>query len=117
LEQLYEIVEEMKKRLETFPDVLVTGYGHVSDGNLHLNISNPKWDSRLEQAIEPFVYEWTRDHEGSVSAEHGLRLMKADCIHYSKPKNAVKLMKEIKKTLDPKGILNPYKVLPETKLE
>lgn len=51
-------------------------------------------------------------HRGSVSAEHGLGLMKAGCIGYSKPLPAVDLMRQIKAALDPRGILNPYKVLP-----
>jgi len=64
----------------------------------------------LEEAIEPFVYEWTR----SVSAEHGLGLMKAEF----EIKNIGQVnQEEIKKTMDPKGILNPYKVLPETQLD
>jgi D-2-hydroxyglutarate dehydrogenase len=47
-----------------------------------------------------------------VSAEHGLGLMKAGCIGYSKPPEAVAVMRQIKAALDPRGILNPYKVLP-----
>lgn len=62
--------------------------------------------------MDPFVYEWVSEHRGSISAEHGLGLMKADKILYSKPKAAVDTMRRIKKALDPNGILNPYKVLP-----
>ena len=51
-------------------------------------------------------------HRGSISAEHGLGLMKAACIGYSKPPVAVEVMRQIKAALDPRGILNPYKVLP-----
>jgi hypothetical protein len=51
-------------------------------------------------------------HRGSVSAEHGLGLMKAGCIGYSKPPAAVAVMRQIKAALDPHGIMNPYKVLP-----
>ena len=51
-------------------------------------------------------------HRGSVSAEHGLGLMKAACISYSKPPAAVAVMRAVKAALDPHGILNPYKVLP-----
>jgi D-2-hydroxyglutarate dehydrogenase len=62
--------------------------------------------------IEPFVYEWTAACKGSVSAEHGLGLMKPQALHYSKSEEAIHLMEGFKKLLDPKGILNPYKVLP-----
>ncbi|CAI0392428.1 unnamed protein product [Linum tenue] len=64
--------------------------------------------------IEPFVYEWTSNHRGSISAEHGVGLMKANKIFYSKSPEAVQLMASIKKLVDPKTILNPYKVLPHS---
>ena len=51
-------------------------------------------------------------HRGSISAEHGLGLMKAGCIGYSKPSAAVAVMRQVKAALDPRGIMNPYKVLP-----
>lgn len=57
----------------------VVGYGHLGDGNLHLNVSAPSGrTSELSALIEPFVYEWTRERRGSISAEHGLGQMKAD---------------------------------------
>ncbi|MQM05947.1 hypothetical protein Taro_038760 [Colocasia esculenta] len=82
LDELYNIVEEMRSRLGDSAKVL--GYGHLGDGNLHLNISTPTYDDNVFAKIEPFVYEWTAKHKGSISAEHGLGLMKADKIHYSK---------------------------------
>lgn len=110
VEQLYNIVEEMQLRLGKSAKVM--GYGHLGDGNLHLNISTPEYDDTVLAQIEPFVYEWTSKHRGSISAEHGLGLMKANKIHYSKSSETVQLMASIKKLLDPNGILNPYKVLP-----
>ncbi|CAN6439404.1 unnamed protein product [Victoria cruziana] len=94
----------------------VLGYGHLGDGNLHLNVSAPEYDDKVLRKIEPFVYEWTSKHRGSISAEHGLGQMKANEIHYSKPAEAVQLMASIKKLLDPNGIMNPYKVLPQSAL-
>ena len=58
------------------------------------------------------MYEWTAARRGSVSAEHGLGLMKAAAIGYSKPRAGVALMRGVKKQFDPRGILNPYKLLP-----
>ncbi|KAM7516188.1 hypothetical protein LguiA_005771 [Lonicera macranthoides] len=110
VEKMYDLVEEMRIRLGSVADVV--GFGHLGDGNLHLNISAPQYDDAILAQIEPFVYEWTSKHHGSISAEHGLGLMKADKIHYSKSTEAVQLMTSIKKLLDPNGILNPYKVLP-----
>ncbi|KAI8477357.1 MAG: hypothetical protein J3K34DRAFT_453004 [Monoraphidium minutum] len=117
LPHMYDLVEEMRRRTEDLPGVEVVGYGHVGDGNLHLNISAPKGAPPAAAAallgrVEPFVYEWTAARGGSISAEHGLGLMKAECIGYSKPAAAVELMGAVKRLLDPNGILNPYKVLP-----
>ena len=63
--------------------------------------------------IEPFIYDWVARHRGSVSAEHGLGLKKRQFIYHSKTPSAVALMATIKKAVDPRGIMNPYKVLPE----
>ncbi|KAG9451727.1 hypothetical protein H6P81_004631 [Aristolochia fimbriata] len=114
VEQLYNIVEEMRRKLGQSAKVL--GYGHLGDGNLHMNISTPKYDDTVLAEIEPFVYEWTSKHRGSISAEHGLGLMKANKIHYSKSRESVQLMVAIKKQMDPNGIMNPYKVLPYSML-
>jgi D-2-hydroxyglutarate dehydrogenase len=93
-------------------DIKVVGYGHLGDGNLHLNISVPHYNESVRQLIEPWVYEWTSNVRGSVSAEHGLGAMKASAIRYSKSPVAVDTMRLIKNALDPEGIMNPYKVLP-----
>ncbi|KAJ7539328.1 hypothetical protein O6H91_11G087300 [Diphasiastrum complanatum] len=110
VKDLYQLVEEMRAKLGD--SAIVIGYGHLGDGNLHLNISAPKYDEKLLLQIEPFVYEWTSQHKGSVSAEHGLGFMKPHAIHYSKTPETVQLMVKMKNLLDPNGILNPYKVLP-----
>ncbi|BBM97114.1 (R)-2-hydroxyglutarate---pyruvate transhydrogenase [Marchantia polymorpha subsp. ruderalis] len=110
LKDLYTLVEDMRSRLKD--SATVVGYGHMGDGNLHLNIMAPKYDNELLAQIEPYVYEWTAAAKGSISAEHGLGFMKAKAIHYSKSTAAVQVMEGFKKLLDPRGILNPYKVLP-----
>lgn len=86
---------------------------HVGDGNLHLNVSLKEYDAEILKKIEPFVYEYTSKLRGSVSAEHGIGFKKPNYMHYSKSETAIGLMKEIKKMMDPNGILNPYKVLPK----
>jgi FAD/FMN-containing dehydrogenase len=87
------------------------GYGHIGDDNLHLNISVPKRNDELTNIIEPYVYEWTSSKKGSISAEHGLGVMKSEHLHYSKDSTSIDMMKRIKNVFDPNGILNPYKVL------
>ncbi|KAM9708718.1 D-2-hydroxyglutarate dehydrogenase, mitochondrial [Menidia menidia] len=112
VERIYQLVTEMRQHLGDRAKSVV-GYGHVGDGNLHLNITSPAKDPSLLAAIEPFVYEWTAKFQGSISAEHGLGLKKRNYIYYSKQSQAVALMGHIKALLDPKGILNPYKTLPD----
>ncbi|XP_062145163.1 D-2-hydroxyglutarate dehydrogenase, mitochondrial [Alnus glutinosa] len=112
VEKMYNLVEEM--RIKVGSSAKVIGYGHLGDGNLHLNVSTPQYDDMILAQIEPFVYEWTSKHHGSISAEHGLGLMKANKIFYSKSHKTVQLMASIKKLMDPNGILNPYKVLPHS---
>lgn len=54
---MYKLVDDMRQRVGHLPGVLVTGYGHVGDGNLHLNVSSHQADPQLEDLIEPYVYE------------------------------------------------------------
>lgn len=108
-----ELVQEMRQQLGAGAK-RVCGYGHLGDGNIHLNITSEKFDKSLHNKIEPFVYEWVANQNGSVSAEHGIGFKKRDYLHYSKSNEAIEIMAKIKQILDPKGILNPYKVLPRS---
>lgn len=67
----------------------------------------------IASAIEPYVYEWTKKYKGSISAEHGIGFFKSKYLKYSKTDLEVDLMKKIKNTIDPKKILNPYKIFPQ----
>lgn len=86
---------------EEYPVVDVVGFGHLGDGNLHLNIPTRRFDKAVEKALEPFVYELVRDKKGSISAEHGLGLTKKDFISYSRSDTMIGLMKSIKQLYDP----------------
>uniref|UniRef100_A0AAV2JDY9 D-2-hydroxyglutarate dehydrogenase, mitochondrial n=1 Tax=Knipowitschia caucasica TaxID=637954 RepID=A0AAV2JDY9_KNICA len=112
VEQIYQLVLDMRQHLGERARSVV-GYGHVGDGNLHLNITSGARDPALLASIEPFVFEWTTRQKGSISAEHGLGLKKRNYMSYSKAPQAVALMGDLKHMLDPKGILNPYKTLPD----
>ena len=126
-ETMYDAVDAARARVRAkrkegsdecfdYGSVSVMGYGHLGDGNLHLNVSSPGgYHAGLLSLVEPFVYEWTAAAKGSVSAEHGVGAMKRDQLSYSKPSEAIEIMRGVKAMLDPKGILNPYKVLPARK--
>ncbi|GAO49126.1 FAD linked oxidase [Saitoella complicata NRRL Y-17804] len=120
LKELYSMVTDTKTHLEKAglvgegsPVVDVVGYGHLGDGNLHLNIPVRYYDKSVEKALEPFVYEWLEKRSGSISAEHGLGVAKKPFLKYSKNEVMIRLMGQIKKLYDPKGIMNPYKYVPE----
>ena len=81
-------------------------------GNLHFNATTPEYSPEVMNQIEPYIYDWVSRHQGSVSAEHGLGFKKRNFIYHTKSASAVRLMQVMKKSLDPHGILNPYKVLP-----
>lgn len=112
--RMYKLVEETQQRMKQFPDVRnVTGFGHLGDQNLHLNITVQNgYSDEIKHALEPWLYEWVAHERGSVSAEHGLGLHKSKYLELNKGKQSLELMKQMKGMFDPQGILNPYKVLP-----
>eukprot|EP01130_Rhizamoeba_saxonica_P003732 TRINITY_DN1551_c0_g2_i1.p1 TRINITY_DN1551_c0_g2~~TRINITY_DN1551_c0_g2_i1.p1 ORF type:complete len:427 (-),score=107.22 TRINITY_DN1551_c0_g2_i1:1132-2412(-) len=109
--EMYSIVDAVRKELSNYPDPNVYGYGHIGDGNIHLNIMAKEYSEDLQNKLEPFVYEYTSNFNGSISAEHGIGQMKADHIHYSKSEIELEIMKNIKQIFDRNGIMNPYKVI------
>ncbi|XP_054730773.1 D-2-hydroxyglutarate dehydrogenase, mitochondrial [Anastrepha obliqua] len=110
LREFYHIVDVMKERVGGLA-TRVCGYGHLGDSNLHLNICCTEFTQEIYKCIEPFVYEYTAQVKGSVSAEHGIGFLKKNYLKYSKSAAAIGKMREMKQLLDPNGILNPYKVL------
>jgi len=98
------------------PEVPALCFGHVGDGNLHLNLLMPEgWehDVFLERvhAFDEEVYALVRDHGGSISAEHGIGLLKRDFLGYTRSPEELALMRGIKAAFDPQNILNPGKIL------
>ena len=81
-------------------------------GNLHLNATSAEYNRAVVDLIEPFLFEHVAEKRGSISAEHGIGFNKRNYIHYSRTAPALELMRLIKQTLDPNGILNPYKTVP-----
>jgi D-lactate dehydrogenase (cytochrome) len=92
------------------------GFGHVGDGNIHYNVTQPatldkqeflaRWDE-----VNAVVFAVVKKYGGSISAEHGVGVMKRDILPQYKDPVALELMRGLKRMLDPNGILNPGKVL------
>jgi len=106
-----ELVKDMRTQLGSHAK-RVCGYGHLGDGNIHLNMTAADYDAKVTSLIEPFVYEWVAKYSGSVSAEHGVGFKKRNFISYSKCPESIAMMQKLKTLFDPNHILNPYKVLP-----
>ena len=91
-------------------------FGHAGDGNIHYNVTQPpgadkeaflaRWDE-----VNAVVFEVVTKHGGSISAEHGVGIMKRDILPKYKDQTAMELMRTLKRTLDPSNILNPGKVI------
>ena len=111
-------VDETFAAIETFmPGARPMPFGHIGDGNLHFNVSQPiGMDKKayLEQwqAMNDVVFDVVLKHGGSISAEHGIGRLKRDLMTKIKSPVELQMMRGLKALFDPKGILNPNKVLP-----
>lgn len=102
--------------LDIMPAARIVAFGHVGDGNVHFNISQPKDILRddfakLGDSLSDAVYAVTSDFNGSVSAEHGIGVAKRELLRRSRSAAEIALMVAVKSALDPKNIMNPGKVL------
>ncbi len=99
-----------------YPDLEVCWYGHIGDGNLHLNILKPEGlsdEAFYERChtISPELFALVQAKNGSVSAEHGVGLLKRDFLGYSRSDAEIEAMRAVKAVFDPNGIMNPGKLL------
>ena len=100
---------------ENYPDFEVVWYGHIGDGNLHLNILKPDDLSKDEffakcATVNKWVFEIVQKYNGSISAEHGVGMTKRDYLTYSRSPVEIQYMKAVKAVFDPNGIMNPGKI-------
>lgn len=103
--------EEVEARLRSiWPDAIFGLFGHIGDGNVHIiiNVGPDTLEHHLQ--IDEIIYGLIQQLQGAVSAEHGIGLMKKQFLPYSKSEAEIALMKTLKHTLDPKGILNPGRI-------
>jgi FAD/FMN-containing dehydrogenase len=111
------LIETVNAELEAFlPGVRPFPFGHLGDGNLHYNITQPLGMDKaaylaLWDAVNAIVHGRVLEAGGSVSAEHGIGRMKKKLLAETKDPTALELMRTIKAALDPQGLLNPGKVI------
>ncbi len=109
-------VQSTQKLIEqNYPEWEVIWFGHIGDGNLHINILKPANLSKEEfikkcQGTDDLLYQQIAQYEGSVSAEHGVGLAKKKFLHYTRSPEEIAIFKQIKQIFDPDGIINPGKI-------
>jgi FAD/FMN-containing dehydrogenase len=117
IDQLDGFVSSLEKLLSKRQpkDMDLVLFGHIGDGNLHINYVSPKTRDSKEfhaeaRAVEEDVFRLLKDFKGSISAEHGIGLTKKKDLHFTRTAEEVAWMRQTKKMFDPVGILNPGKI-------
>ena len=117
LAQVPAFIEEAGRLVEArIPGARPVPFGHLGDGNIHYNISQPVGSDKQAflarwSEVNELVHRIVEKYQGSISAEHGIGKLKRDLLRQVKDPVSLDLMRSIKNTMDPKGILNPGKVL------
>jgi FAD/FMN-containing dehydrogenase len=99
-----------------FPEIRIVTFGHIGDGNLHYNQSKPaagqmRLSSPRSRGQCRIVHDLVHELGGSISAEHGIgQLKREELLRYKSPVE-IEMMRALKRTLDPQGLMNPGKVL------
>jgi FAD/FMN-containing dehydrogenase len=101
---------------KAYPNWEVVWFGHIGDGNLHINILRPQGMTKEQfvnecQKVDLLIFDAIRSHHGSISAEHGVGLTKKKFLNFTRSEVEIELMKKIKKIFDPNNIMNPGKVI------
>lgn len=110
-------MEDLDKVLaQAYPTWEVVWFGHIGDGNLHINILRPSGMSKEEfvkecRKVDVMVFDAVKKYKGSISAEHGVGLTKKSFLSFTRSEAEIEIMRGIKKVFDPDNIMNPGKVL------
>jgi FAD/FMN-containing dehydrogenase len=99
-----------------YPGWEIALFGHIGDGNLHINVMKPDALEKAEflahtKQADHAMFELVRKHGGSISAEHGIGLLKKDYLTYTRAPAELALLRTLKRAMDPNNILNPGKIL------
>jgi len=102
-----EVVQRLKAR---WPDAVIGLFGHIGDGNVHIIINVGPETRQLHREIDEIIYQLINELKGSVSAEHGIGMMKKPFLAFSRSEEEIAMMRTVKNSLDPKGILSPGRI-------
>lgn len=116
IDRMEAFVEDIRAAMAQHDDRICVFFGHLGDGNLHVNLGNTNFENFDHEAIQELLYGTVEKYAGSVSAEHGIGLSKREQLHRSRSDPELQLMMSLKKMLDPKNILNPNKIFPAEQL-
>lgn len=105
------VVQVEQSVQQQFKSAGVIAFGHLGDNNVHLSVKLDVLNETNRRAVEAVVYEKLALFDGAISAEHGIGLDKRAYLPISRSAAEIELMRELKRTLDPKNILNPGKVI------
>jgi len=108
----YEYTETITRDLKAgIPDVRVIIFGHLGDNNIHIGVLCDGARSHRAESIQRNVYEALKPYGGAISAEHGIGIEKKPWLSVSRSETEIELMRTLKRSLDPRNILNPGKVI------
>ncbi|NDE14176.1 FAD-binding oxidoreductase [bacterium] len=116
VDKLAPFIKELEAEVAKAPkDIEVVLFGHIGDGNLHINYVGPKGGDKdaFQQAarqVEEKIFAILPKYKGSVSAEHGIGLLKKKDLKFSRSIDEIAFMKKIRAIIDPDGIMNPGKI-------
>ncbi len=116
ISKLPEFLDQTSALLKKeYPEYQVVWFGHIGDGNLHINILKPENTAEGEfikncERVNQLLFSKVKEFGGTISAEHGVGLLKKPHLHYTKSQEEIRYMKEIKKIFDPDNIMNPGKI-------
>ncbi|MDZ4677481.1 MAG: FAD-binding oxidoreductase [Oligoflexia bacterium] len=116
LSKITAFCTDLQKMIDQkYPGFEVVNFGHIGDGNLHVNFVKPEKMSKDEffaytKQADVAMFELVKKYGGSISAEHGVGLTKKPFLHFTRSPEEIALMKSIKKVFDPLNIMNPGKI-------
>jgi FAD/FMN-containing dehydrogenase len=112
IDQMEEFAERLDAAIHAIdPHSHAVIFGHLGDGNLHVGVHHADDRPAIREDLEKRVYDLVAAYGGSISAEHGIGISKRPYLDRSRTKAEIALMRTIKKAIDPKGILNPGRVI------